>query len=91
MSASKPRRARRDARTTDAVTLGSLQWNVDYTNAPGEFLGSGAGVQCVNQVPTAFGTSQDKEAERKVVTALISLGGFTGPRLLPRCTFLADA
>ena len=76
---------------TDAVTLGSLQWDVDYTNAPGEFGGSGAGVQCQNKVTTAFGSMQDKESERRVITALISLSGFTGPRLLTRCTFLADA
>ena len=74
----------------DAVTLGSLQWEVDYTNAPGEFGGSGSGVQCQNKVTTAFGSMQDNEAQRRVITALISLAGFSGPRLLSQCTFVAD-
>jgi hypothetical protein len=76
---------------TDAVTLGSLQWEVDYSGAPGEFGGSGAGVQCRNKVTTAFGSMQDKESERRVITALISLAGFTGPQLLSTCTFIADS
>lgn len=74
----------------DAVTLGSLQWEIDYTNAPGEFVGSGEFVQCTNKVLTAFGMKQDKDAERRVVSALISLSGFSGPRLLSECKFLAD-
>jgi hypothetical protein len=75
---------------TDAVTLGSLQWDVDYNGAPGEFAGSGSAVQCQNKVLTAFGSMQDREGDRTVTTALISLAGFSGPRLLTRCTFLAD-
>jgi hypothetical protein len=75
---------------TDAVTLGSLQWVVDYTNAPGEFGGSGSGVQCQNKVSTAFGSMQDSDGQRRVITALISLAGFSGPRLLTQCTFVAD-
>lgn len=75
---------------TDPVTLGSLQWEIDYAAAPGEFLGSGEAVQCTNKVMTAFGMKQDKDAERKVVTALISLSGFAGPRALSECQFLAD-
>jgi len=75
---------------TDAVTLGSLQWEIDYATAPGEFVGSGEAVQCVNKVTTALGMKQDKDAERKVVTALISLAGFAGPSVLSECQFLAD-
>jgi len=75
---------------TDPVTLGSLQWEIDYASAPGEFVGSGETVQCVNKVTTAFGMKQDKDAERKVITALISLAGFAGPRVLSECQFLAD-
>lgn len=73
----------------DAVTLGSLQWEVDYSSAPGEFAGSGSSVQCQNKVTTAFGSIQDNETQLKVTTALISLSGFSGPRLLTSCTFLA--
>lgn len=76
---------------TDAVTLGSLQWEVNYANAFGEFAGSGASVQCQNKVTTAFGSMQDKEAEDRLITALISLSGFSGPRLLQTCKFIADA
>jgi hypothetical protein len=47
-------------------------------------------VQCLNKVTTAFGSMQDDEGQRRVVTALISLAGFSGPRLLTQCTFNAD-
>jgi hypothetical protein len=73
-----------------AVQLGSLQWSVDYSAAPGEVGGSGATVQCTNKVPSAFASMQDNEGQSRVNAAYISLAGFTGPRLLAECTFLAD-
>lgn len=79
-----------DFSLTDAITLGSLQWEVDYTNAPGEVAGSGTSVQCQNKVTTAFSSMTDNETRHVVTTALISLSGFSGPRLLTSCTFLAD-
>jgi len=74
----------------DAVQVGSLQWSVDYAAAPGEFAGSAASVQCTNKVSSAFASLQDDEAHSRVNAAYISLSGFTGPRLLAECTFLAD-
>jgi len=74
----------------DAVQLGSLQWSVNYSAAPGEFAGSAASVQCTNKVSSAFASMQDNEAQSRLNTAFISLAGFTGPRLLAECTFLAD-
>ena len=47
----------------DAVSLGSLQFDVDYLNAPGEFDGAGSGVQCSGLVPFSFTSSQDDEPD----------------------------
>ena len=33
-------------RVQDALNYGALQWNVDYSGAPGVFSGSGATVLC---------------------------------------------
>jgi hypothetical protein len=74
----------------DAVALGSLQYDVDYLNAPGEFDGNALTVQCQNLVPNAFPSSQDNEGLRMLTTAIISLAGFTGPMPVTRCDFSAD-
>ena len=74
----------------DPVALGSLQFNVDYLNAPGEFDGSGSGVQCQGVVPFAFTSSQDRDGNRVLTTAVISLAGFSGPITVTRCDFSAD-
>ena len=74
----------------DAVQVGSLQWAINYSAAPGEVAGSGASVQCTNKVSSAFASMQDDEAQSRINAAYISLAGFTGPRLLAECTFLAN-
>ena len=77
----------------DAVTLGSLQFDVDYTAAPGEFVGSGPDIrnggtlQCVSMVSGALGAFSDNDAERLLTAGIVKNSGFTGPITLATCVF----
>jgi cysteine-rich repeat protein len=72
----------------DAVEIGSLQVEVDYAAADGEFQGDGSAVQCFTRAPNTLGTYHDDENQRSVNAAMITLAGFTGPRAIFECTFL---
>jgi len=80
-----------DFELADAVTLGSLGYSVDYSDADGEFEGSGSAVTCLNLVTGAFATVNDDDGAREITTALIHLGGFSGPLPVSSCTFLPGA
>jgi len=73
----------------DAVTLASLQLTVDYSAAGGTFEGDGAAVVCEALIP-AFPSFADDDANQILNAAFISLGGFTGPIPVARCSFVAD-
>jgi len=76
----------------DAVTLGALGFDVDYSGAPGDFVGSGgdpgAGgtLQCTSNVAGALASFNDDDAG-KVSAAFIALAGFTGPTNVATCVF----
>lgn len=72
---------------TTSESLGSLQYNLGYAGANGEFEGSANGVTCENLVPAAISTMADNDVAN-VGVALISLAGFTGPRDITRCVWL---
>ncbi|HXC51386.1 MAG TPA: hypothetical protein VN634_10915 [Candidatus Limnocylindrales bacterium] len=69
--------------------VGALQWNVDYANAPGQFLGSGATVQCTSLVSGALFAPNDVEAEHSLHLGVISLSTFPAPADLVQCSFAA--
>ncbi len=71
----------------DAVTLGSLQFAIDYSNAPGEFAGTGAAVDCIALVEGALASANDQENIKRLDAGLISLGGFAGPMNVMSCAF----
>jgi cysteine-rich repeat protein len=75
---------------TDPVKVGSLQVDVDYAAASGEFQDTGSNVKCSNLASGSLGTFHDDDAGRTVSGAFISLSGFTGPLTLFQCTFLPD-
>jgi hypothetical protein len=72
----------------DPVTFGSLQVELDYSKASGEFSDSGSAVDCTTLAPV-LGTYFDDDT-KTVGAALITLAGLTGPRVLYGCTFLPD-
>ncbi|MFN2378081.1 MAG: hypothetical protein ABR538_16240 [Candidatus Binatia bacterium] len=73
----------------DDVTVGSLQWDTDYSNAPGFFLGQGGNVECASLVNDALAAFNDVEATEVLDSGIISLAGFTGPIDVSECTFKA--
>ncbi len=77
-------------RLADDVTLGSLQYDTDYSNAPGEMLGQGGNVECASLVEGSLSAFNDVDAEENLVSGIISLDGFTGPVNVAECTFRAN-
>jgi hypothetical protein len=76
-------------RLNSDVTLGSLQFDTDYSGAGGEFLGSAGTVQCSTLVDALYAPN-DIEAESKLTQGLISLNGFDGPTNVSQCTFVSS-
>jgi len=80
-------------RLADDVTVGALQWDTDYSNAPGTFPGSGnigePGEACASLVPEALYAVNDVDLEENLDSGLVSFAGFTGPLNLAQCQFLA--
>jgi len=75
----------------DAVTVGSLQIEVDYNGAGGTFTGSGATVSSTSPLSAAgalvaFG---DDDASEQLNFAALALAGFNGPTTLASCEFRA--
>lgn len=77
-------------RLADDVTLGSLQYDTDYSNAPGEMLGQGGNVECASLVEGSLAAFNDVDAEENLDSGIISLDGFTGPVNVAECTFRAN-
>jgi len=73
---------------TSNEATGSLQYEIGYNSALGEFEGSGGSVNCQNLVFGSLGTMADNEGAEHVGVAIISLMGFTGPTDLTRCGWL---
>jgi hypothetical protein len=73
----------------DAVTAGALQFEVDYSGAGGDFVGSGAGVSCTSPLSAggAFVSFNDIDASTQLNFAAVAIAGFTGPTTVANCTF----
>lgn len=68
--------------------IGSLQFQVDYSRASGDFEGVGAGVNCESFVVDAFLSFNDQDSSRNLTVELVSLGFSTGSEII-RCRFLS--
>ena len=77
-------------RVPDDVTLGSLQWDTDYSDAPGFFLGNGGNVECASLIENSLAAFNDVDGEEILDSGLISLDGFSGPVNVSECTFKAQ-
>lgn len=75
----------------DAVTVGSLQLELDYSGANGGFVGSGSNVSCTSPLSASGGLAvfADMDASARLNFAILALAGFTGPITMADCTFLA--
>jgi hypothetical protein len=70
---------------TNAETLGALQYETRYPQ-PGAFLGDGRAVFCTT-LAGDFGSFNDIDRDGRLISAFISLGGFTGPVDLASCEY----
>jgi hypothetical protein len=71
---------------TSTATIGALQFEVAYTQAPGQFAGEGDQVDCTD-LTTSLATFNDRDAQRTLSAGLISLTGFSTPADVVVCTF----
>ncbi|HEY2775113.1 MAG TPA: hypothetical protein VGK20_13790 [Candidatus Binatia bacterium] len=76
-------------RLVDDVKVGSLQWDTDYSAAPGQMQGVGANVVCSTLVQGALAAFDDNDAQKKLSSGLVSLSGIQGPTDLAECNFVA--
>lgn len=70
----------------DDVSVGALQYDVDYADAPGAFRGSGAGVEC-SDLTGSVASFNDKENEQIMTGGIISIAGVDAPADLAECFF----
>jgi cysteine-rich repeat protein len=70
--------------------IGALYTSTDYSGAVGEFFGSGALVDCTNLVPGTLFATNDNEMTRDLAIGFVTPSGFSTPRDLARCTFIAS-
>jgi cysteine-rich repeat protein len=78
-------------RLDDEVTLGALQFSVDYSAVAGQFLTQSEGVDCITEVADTIGNYLDDVAETDLNTSFISLDGLHGPHRLAHCFFDDEA
>jgi len=74
----------------DAVTIGALQFTVNYAAANGEFDGLAGAVACTKAAGDLV-TFNDEDANKTLNQAYVSLSGFSGPNvLLANCNFTSN-
>jgi hypothetical protein len=69
--------------------LGALQFTVNYTSAPGRFVGDGTAVECDSKVEGLF-SANASDATSKLKLGFVSLDGLDDPLLLATCLFDPD-
>ncbi|MBI5503226.1 MAG: DUF4215 domain-containing protein [Deltaproteobacteria bacterium] len=75
-------------RMTTTAEITSLDWQLGYQSAPGEFAGSGGKVACTNLRPGSLASFNDIESERNIRGGVINVAGFQAPTDIARCQFL---
>ncbi|MBI5505216.1 MAG: DUF4215 domain-containing protein [Deltaproteobacteria bacterium] len=68
--------------------LGSLQFNVGYADAGGDFEGTGEAVACTPTIESTLTASNDRDPQRELRLGLVSPSGLTLPIDLWQCDFL---
>ncbi|HYC56712.1 MAG TPA: hypothetical protein VEL28_17410 [Candidatus Binatia bacterium] len=70
--------------------VGAVQFRVDYSDAPGQFEGTGSQVSCEEEVDGAIFAATDDDAGESLSLGIISLDGFAAPTPLVTCQFTAS-
>jgi hypothetical protein len=78
---------------TDAITIGSLQLDVDYSDACGWFAGQADDVECtrLSGLLGALSVFNNEGAQRLLRMGTIDLDGFAAPADLFECRFNSAA
>jgi hypothetical protein len=77
--------------TSSSAAVGALQWSVNYAATGGEFLGSGANVECASLVPGALPAFNDREDVDTLNLGLIALTPFSAPVVVAECSFVVSS
>jgi hypothetical protein len=70
---------------TNTETLGALQYETTYPR-PGSFLGEGRSVFCT-KLAADFVSFNEIDRDGRLISAFVSLGGFTGPLDIATCEY----
>jgi hypothetical protein len=76
-----------DFRLATAVTLGALQFRVDYGSTTGDFVGAARDVDCLNLTSANPVVFEDEDEQRRLSAKFVALAGIEGPAELARCAF----
>jgi len=74
-------------RTTTAATFVTLQFETDYADAPGGFVGTGLDVDCASLLPSTGFAFNDLDDASILISLAIDQSGFDGPTDVVACTF----
>jgi hypothetical protein len=75
----------------DVVDLSAISFDVDYSAAPGDFVGAADAVQCVaSDTPAVSGVFNDQEVDRVLIAAIITANAIAAPTDLAVCDFLGS-
>ena len=73
---------------TSDETLGSVQFQLDYSAVDGELVGSAGEASCRSLVDAAFAVFNDDDASRLLLNSTIGDEPFAGPAGIAECDFL---
>jgi cysteine-rich repeat protein len=75
---------------TNAVTLGSLTYDLVYANAEGELAGIGSDVQCTSLITGGLTSFFDNESTRRMRQSVIIDDGIATPTGVAECRFVTN-
>jgi hypothetical protein len=71
----------------DEVTLGALQFGLDYSQSAGAILGSAGTASCVSTLPSSLASFNDDDGSQSLLWGAIGLDSIQGPTTIGVCDF----
>jgi len=72
---------------TNSVSIGTLQFTVDYTSSDGEFAGSGTLVSCTSMQGSVLFSATDTDLSKSLQAGIVGPTPLATPADLARCVF----
>jgi cysteine-rich repeat protein len=79
-----------DLRASGSTAIGGLQFQLDYGDAPGEFVGQGPSVACRATIESALTAHQDDDANRHLRFGMVTPFAINLPASLWQCRFVTN-